>query len=320
MPGQEKSKWDKADVILKPLGGLFTALAVAALGFFGSKFLENRQLLESKTRLYAELMSKREQADSSLRKGMFDSIIATFLKPESAGFKEKVLALELLAYNFHDALDLGPLFKHVHGEISGLRAKANSEISSASKTGGTNGKKEASDELGAYLDRLEKVTLEVKNKQIAALEQAGWKLDQTIFFDELKPAGNQIINTDLPGDLSDTGPSKPTLRKRHFTVEVLSAHPERKELRIRLSALPLTPTGEPVVQGTEIVDSTFSLGFFDFPMIDNTRLSNGARCAIVLTAFDNESAEITLVYFPGSRASLKDKPFYDEVITDLLNK
>ncbi|MBI3988141.1 MAG: hypothetical protein HY347_00845, partial [candidate division NC10 bacterium] len=62
----------------------------------------------------------------------------------------------------------------------------------------------------------------------------------------------------------------------------------------------------------------FWVGFFDFPMIDNTRLSHDQRCAIVLTAFGGSSADITAIYFPGSYASLKEKPYYQEVVQNLL--
>src|SRR5436190_19905222 len=126
---EAKSKWEKADIVLKPVGGLLTALAVAAFGFFGSQFLanqqkkdaENRERLQrndTNARLFAELITKREEADSLLRKDMFNSIIGTFLKPGSSSYEEKVLKLELLSYNFHEALDLGPLFKDVYLEIA----------------------------------------------------------------------------------------------------------------------------------------------------------------------------------------------------------
>jgi hypothetical protein len=54
-------------------------------------------------------------------------------------------------------------------------------------------------------------------------------------------------------------------------------------------------------------------------MIDNTRLSHDQRCAVVLNEFDPVSkfAEATVVYFPGDRASLKEKPYYDEVLHTL---
>jgi len=61
----------------------------------------------------------------------------------------------------------------------------------------------------------------------------------------------------------------------------------------------------------------FDVGFFDFPMIDNTRLANGLRCAVTLSAFTAASADLTTICFPGEYASLKDRPYYDEVIQRL---
>jgi hypothetical protein len=59
---------------------------------------------------------------------------------------------------------------------------------------------------------------------------------------------------------------------------------------------------------------------FDFPMIDNTRLSGSERCAVSLTALNPNIVSVSLAYFPSSRASLKDKPYYDEVIRDLVRE
>ena len=66
------------------------------------------------------------------------------------------------------------------------------------------------------------------------------------------------------------------------------------------------------------VDTNFQVGLFDFPMIDNTRLSGSERSSVSLTALNPNVISLTLAYFPASRASLKDKPYYDEVIRDLV--
>jgi hypothetical protein len=61
---------------------------------------------------------------------------------------------------------------------------------------------------------------------------------------------------------------------------------------------------------------------FDFPLIDNTRLSKGQRVAVVLTEWTpgaEGGADLALVHFSDSRASLKEKPYYDE-IREMLNK
>ena len=61
----------------------------------------------------------------------------------------------------------------------------------------------------------------------------------------------------------------------------------------------------------------FDVGFFSTPMIDNTRLSNDQRVAIALTDLNSAGANLSLVYFPGSRASLREKPYYEEILRKL---
>lgn len=61
----------------------------------------------------------------------------------------------------------------------------------------------------------------------------------------------------------------------------------------------------------------FTVGFYDFPVIDNTRLPTGVRCASTLANFSTMSADVVTVCFPGEYASLKDRPYYDEVIQKL---
>jgi hypothetical protein len=65
-------------------------------------------------------------------------------------------------------------------------------------------------------------------------------------------------------------------------------------------------------------EAEFSVSAFDFPMIDHTRLSRDQRCAIVVRNFGKSSARLAVVDFPGSYASLKEKPYIQEMIRDLL--
>ena len=307
MADREKSGWEKAEIVLKPVGGLLTALAVAFLGVWGSAALDRRQAIDTNSRLYAELMSRREEADSSLRKDMFKSIIDIFLTPKSGGLapqpgglEQEVLALELLAYNFHESLDLAPLFKHVYGHIN-LRDSVQSN----------------------YLKRLEKLAREVTDKQAAVLEEGGGKLEGDIQFDDIEQALSRdegevkVIDGRLPVHPEAASDLPAGLRKRDFRVYVLYVDRKTKEIRVRLEvktpgaaeANPVNPTDV-----DEVVTPPFWIGFFDFPMIDNTRLSHGQRCAIVLRNFYSSTAHISLLYFPGSRAGLKEKPYYEEVI------
>src|SRR5436309_12411807 len=149
----------KLGFLLQSGGGLLTAVSVTVLGFIGSNYLKDResaetvsrermQANETNVRIYTELMSKREEAESALRKDMFVSMIQSFLSPGSASLDEKVLNLELLSYNFHESLNLKPLFAYIDRQIHVSREP---------------GKKE-------YLDRLHKVATEITRKQMLVLE------------------------------------------------------------------------------------------------------------------------------------------------------
>jgi hypothetical protein len=291
---QTKSGWEKASVLLQSSSGLITAVTVAIIGMIGSNYLKEREIAETASRermqaaetnvrIYTELMSKREEAESALRKDMFVSIIQSFLKPASAKLDEKVLNLELLSYNFHESLNLKPLFIYIEKEIR--------ESNNA-------GKKQ-------YLERLHKVAVEITKKQMLVLESAGAKIDRIVDFVSLKntPGGITLDGTKLKVDGVE----------REFNIVVLKADAKTQELYVRLEIR--TPIDSAKVETNA---AEFWVGFYDLPMIDNTRLSNDQRCAIVLNAFENESADITMAYFPGSYASLKEKPYYQEVVQKLM--
>ena len=280
----EKNIWDKWDIILKPVGGLITGIAIALLGFLGSNYLNHRQNIDTRLRLYTELISQREQSESLLRKDMFKSIIDTFLNPGTTrppGPREKMLNLELLASNFHESLNLQPLFLELEREIINDK--------------GQNQQK--------YLDRMERLAKDIVAKQSGVLAAAGDSADRSINLANLNEKTIYFEDADLSvGGI-----------KRNFNVSVLGANRTRREIRVRLEISTPAKNGE-----LEKTEREFDLGFFDFPMINNTRLSNDQRCAVVLNGYEGDLAEISILYFPGSHASLREKPFYEELIKNLL--
>ena len=280
MENKGKDLWDKLDIVFKPLNGLLTALAVGLLGYYTSNLLRQRETRETNERIYTQLMSSREQAESALRKDMFVSIIQSFLRPDSASLEDRTLNLELLAYNFHESLNLKPLFLHLNKQVA-----ASSDPSKAE-----------------YFTRLNSIARQVITKDMVLLEQVGRKFSRTVEFDKVRanPGGLELDPESLTLDNTE----------REFMLSVLEVDPQRQELTMEMGVR--TPQESPIVRRL-----TFHVGYFDFPMIDNTRLSRDQRCALVLDQFDDSSAELTLVYFPGSYASLKEKASYDEVVEKL---
>ena len=277
---KDKDFWDKVDIVLRPINGLLTALAVALLGYYTTSILRQSEVRETNQRVYTEVMSSREQAESGLRKDMFLSIMQIFLRPEGAGVESKMLNLEMLAYNFSESLNLKPLFAHMDRRINNA----------------------AGSEKKDYKERLDQVAREVKNRQMVLLEQVGRKFSRTIDFEKFRAS---------PGGM-ELEPEKLVLNntEREFMLSVLGYDPGRQELTMELGVR--TPR-----ESSNVQRRIFNVGFYDFPMIDNTRLSSDQRAAVVLNQTNEGGADLTLVYFPGSYASLKEKVSYDEVVENL---
>jgi len=288
-PESKRDFWDKLAIILQPVGGLLTAVAIALLGYFSSDYLNRRQAIETNTRLYSELMSRREESESALRKDMFVTIITSFLRPARGDLATDVLNLELLAYNFHESLNLKPLFTDLKRRIMKDEESSRSAAARA--------------DLAAYQERLERVAREIARKQMIVLEGVGRKVDRTVDLTG-DPEGSTLEPASLTLDQIET----------RFSIDVLGVDRKNREISVGLTVE--TPDPE---HGRQTKTANFTVSYFDFPMIDNTRLDRGQRCSVVLNSFSDQSADLTLVLFPGTYASLKEKPYYNEVIESVLS-
>lgn len=292
-----RDAWDKADIILKPVGGLLTAVAVAVLGLWTSSYLRDRegrdaalrermQTSDTNARLYSELTSRREESESALRKDMFTSIINSFLREGPATPEQKMLNLELLVYNFHESLNLKPLFLHIQREVRGNPRQKE------------------------YLTRLNQVAEQVIHKQMLVIGDGGETFDATIdtsklaFPDPDAESSASYVAKDLVVDGI----------RRNVKLEIVSAEPVPEEIQLRMT-IRTAEAGRVETSATE-----FWLGHFDFPMIDNTRLPHDQRLAVVLNSFDTKRglADVTVALFPGKYAALREKPYYDEILAKLL--
>jgi hypothetical protein len=207
---------------------------------------------------------------------MFTSIINTFLRQE-ASIEERMLNLELLTYNFHESLNLKPLFSHMKRQIAASSKAVQDE----------------------YDVRLREIAREIATRQMVLLEQVGQKFSRTVDFGDLKASGGYL---DLMAEKLVLGGTE-----REFSLAVTNYEPTTREINMEMGVR--TPR-----ESSNMQLRKFSVGEFDFPMIDNTRLSRDQRAAVVVTNSNESSAEITLVYFPGSYASMKEKVSYDEVV------
>ena len=304
-------------------------IVTLVVGYLLNSSISTSQTRDSNLRLYADMMGRREEADSALRKDMFQSILSTFVStaPGGKGDPEaQVLNLELLAYNFHESLDLGPLFKHVQRQLTAKAAAA----------------RDPKEETLVW--RLERVAEEVKERQLAAISESGpiergeldvtkagagaWSLGKSVLHPkpgEMRGGATLCLSftsTDIGMATLDT---TPTPHYRQFRIEFLDFVPDRREVELALAvSKPLQrerceSLQEPAIERANIeTEAQFWVGPFGFPMIDNTRLSRSERCSVSVIRILDNSVTLAISYFPASRASLKDKPYYDEVLQDLL--
>jgi hypothetical protein len=295
-------------------------LVTLVLGYWFNSSLNERQQVESNIRLYAEMMGRREEADSNLRKDMFNSILATFMSKDPALrlsseelIRQQILSLELLAYNFHESLDIGPLFKDVERRIALEKRGTSAELRG----------------------RLESVALQVIEHQLTALSDVGMvergdalpgkirDLQAYVMFGTRTIPDPQV----KPGESASrlclsTEAADGSRHYRQFRLELIGLNETAREVQVHLYVSQLLTADECQRASLDLesqreVDTNFIVGLFDFPMIDNTRLSGGERTSASLTALNPNVLSVALASFPASRASLKDKPYYDEVMREL---
>ena len=267
---------------------LLTVLAIPlALAYLSHRYEQTtakNQAADARLRLYTELLTSREQADSGLRKDMFGKVLDTFMTKRDGDVDQQLVELELLAANFQDSLNLSPLFRQLRRQIKLQGPKEKAEL----------------------MERLETVANDVKARQIEALELVGAKMDGTVNFAQLNAGTNApVVDKELsfsdPG--SDAGPGGSGLHKRHFHVEVMEWDQDQHRLLVQVH--------DGSKQWVIAVDP------FDFPLVDYTRISNTERFTVAMTSYSDEYAQLKFLYFPSSRSGVSDKPYIDQVLASL---
>lgn len=321
----QRDIWDKTEILLRPAAAFLTALTVALIGWFGQQALDKRATEQTERlnqaqreetlrarnaekeitrrtqisenyRLYTQLLSNREESESALRKDIFGSILKEFLAASTGGIgrknvRNRLLKLEILALNFGEALSLSPLFVELDEMIR--ETTYDTEFAKLDK---------ADDRK-----RLESLAKRVSQQQISALSTGGKSWDFEIPLADVsddKPY-------EWPRDSYDDEFYPETLEgvTRNYIFRISSVDRDYHSVNVELE-----------IQNADefkSVEQRFNLNFFNFPMVDNTRLSNDQRFALILTKFASKAIHFSAIVFPGKYSSQRDKPFLDDVISRL---
>jgi hypothetical protein len=260
---------------------------------------------ESNDRLFAQLLTQREQSDAQVRKDMFKTVIDNFFAGSQRGdWSDKILQLELLASNFNQSLDLAPLFKDLARRLMSDRTIADEQRKALRK-------------------RLDLTASNVIFKQVNSLARRGFGKEEFFSLRNWTERFGKpfIVEPKDKSHFDQLMKANPAMDPNiQFAVEVVDVNLDRREAEIRLRVTYTDPAKQDV-------DRHFWVGQYDFPMLDNTQLPEGLRVSVVITEFNvpdldreaNSWIKFHLIVFPAASASFKERQDYDDILIDKLS-
>lgn len=290
--GEQKSPkrdWSKA------FPASMTALTVAFVGLVGQCALKQREeqitertMIEQRGQMYIELMSRREESESNIRKDMFTAILGQFFSAEETDLSKQLLKLEMLALNFGESMSLSPLFRELERDMESYEPQSEKD------------EKDWPIKKMFYRRRLRSLAKRVAEFQLASLRRAESSFTFNLPLEQASTAEG--------GKRTGVGIRLDGL-ERVIDLTLRKANDKRQEVDVALKIK--TPADK------TLDDYDFTLSWFDFPMIDNIRLSNGHRFALAFEKFDRKAVKVIGVLFPGLYGSQRNKPFLDLVVEQL---
>lgn len=328
----EKIKVNRLNIFTKVLTPIIVGSVIGFVGYLSNKTLAEISSRQESARLITELQVKREQSESELRKDIFNQTLKTFLlensKPDTIqDYSKQLLRLELLALNFGDSLSLSPLFHELNRDLDQLAGTENVKG------------------IEKLKKRLKSLSHRVASRQLASVSQHGKVIQVWIPLKEaMNPDDCLIAFKDTQAYKWPDDAVKAEFGSTSGLEEVLEQEIlERKKVELNGIARNLSMTFSEVdvcneqIQVSLSIDTTkrdsndafeivgydssvyreFSLDFFNFPKVDNTRLGSSQRFAIMIDSIylaEDPHILLTSVIFPAEYASMRDAPSMDEAL------
>jgi len=259
----------KLDLIAKAITAIGALLAGVAIPMV----INYNQEKNRETQLYVQIMTQREQSDSTLRSQMFNALIGSYFGESILKDPEKQMTyLNLLTLNFQEFFDARPLFEE--------------------------------------LDR--RVTPEQRARLIGIARDAA---DRQVNL--LAKPNNEPVELRLCVESTDDCKNMGTFNLKGrdgtypFAVRLQEVSPT--DIRVRVSSASETFNFKTI---------EFSASYFDTPFMNNTKLLDGSRFSFVLLNADSDRkiATVEVVTFPEEYMNLRDRPYFDEMLSRLGSK
>ena len=323
----KRDLWGKVQSFAKIVAAVGVSIGSVAIPYIIGKTSEQSR----RAQVYMQVMSEREKADTAIRQEMFKTLLADYLgrfedksnATENEGsFRKRIMFLDLLTLNFQEYLNARPLFEDVYLRLENAKKKE--------KKGG-----KEYETWGKLQEDLFRVAKNVASSQSAMLTQSG--LSRTFNLEKGKAVCIRLYSVETLVELTEKFEKEPLLdRKTESCSDASVQNPQRmdkgspaidvelEEVNDASIRVKVTPYQESFRDGTlnfvqALKPIKFEVSFFDLPYMDNTRLFDGSRFALILSHVDKKegAAEINAIIFKGEFTSLRDRPFFEEMLQKL---
>ena len=288
-------------------------VAATAVGIYATNTLKEREIEIATENNAQALRNQREESETNLRSAMFRELVGPLLQSETEGDQADLpraqrlaLLAELLALNFHEHFELGPLLRYVD-TLPGQTDDARQRLRSTSRR-----------VISRQLAPLLSSATSTSQKHPAFLELS-------LNSDATEPA-DKAISCALPEGSAALEPGSLALQcsstAMGVPLQVVSPDgQDRLQINVRavnwaaqtvgIYAVLLGPKGE---SQTHTPPIEFTLSPYSFPFSDNTLLPSGNRFGIYLTRIDDipdvaRIMRLSFVWFPKDFVPPRERPF-----------
>ena len=343
----KKDAWDRFESLAKIVAGLGAGVGALLIPWFISTYAERNRRAEVEmqeqnrsAQIYMQIMTEREKSDTDIRAKMFERLIVNYLgefkqfanRDDEPSFRKQVMILDLLALNFQEFFNARPLFEEVYRRLVKMKAEA--------KT------REARTQWEEVEREIIRVAKNVASRQALVLDNLGQRVHFFVpvrhtycvrMYDaaelrSLRPEDRaRLFDKYQGGPCSDRGSviregqgavSEGATMRRSIEIYVQRVNRALGSAVVQVKPLDDIFEGGQYRYSREGPGFEFEVSYFDFPYMDNTKLSDGSRLAVVLRAIDEDPerrdvVEMSAIRFRHDFVSLRDRPAFDEMLKRL---
>jgi hypothetical protein len=337
MPENERKHTDifgKLESLAKILAGFSAIVSAILIPVFLNSYTEKNRRAE----MFVKTMTEREKSDTDIRQSMFQTLLSgylgaikeDFVKADEDSFRRRIMFLELLTINFQEFFNTKPLFEEVYTGLERKRAAAHDDADRK--------------KWETLEQQIIRVSMNIVSRQAKMLNNIGTSAVFNLEKDELicvrlynredfstlrQQDGATPFQSYQPGrcigppnDQGSRGNGASTVAEpkgdsRKQSLEIMLVSVGKAYATVQVGIYEDVFAGK-VLKGSLLRGSVrFDISYFDLPYMDNTKMSDGSRFALVLREAAGDSVEIEAIRFKNDFMSLRDRPYFEEMLQKL---